>query len=184
MYHAGNTLIDPEALFEAVGLLSNQHVAIFGCGRTGHVVFPAAKKVGKDGIVYAVDIMKDVLTEVHKRASLTPIHQIHTVWSDVEQVGKTAIPKESLDVVFIVNILPLTKNQTNVLTEAIRLTKKYGRIIVADWTKCELPFCPPQNRLVNFGTLKEWALTHGLSIEHEIEAGKYHTGIVFRKEKV
>ena len=181
MYHAGNKLIDPDLLFQTVGLQGGMHTAVFGTGRTGHIVFPAARIVGENGIVYAVDIMRDILKIIQKRAADENIPQVHTVWSDLEQAGKTAIPKASLDIVFLVNILLFVTNREAVLTEAMRLTKPYGRILVVDWARIGLPFCPPKERFVNFVALKQWALKNNLTIEEEFSAGKYHAGVVLTK---
>jgi cyclopropane fatty-acyl-phospholipid synthase-like methyltransferase len=45
-YHAGNAVIDPERLLAKSGLRAGMHVADFGTGRTGHMIFPAARIVG------------------------------------------------------------------------------------------------------------------------------------------
>ncbi|MCX6779720.1 MAG: hypothetical protein NT034_00885 [Candidatus Magasanikbacteria bacterium] len=61
MQTSGTALIDPFEIFQKVGLSSGMRVADMGCGRTGHFVLPAARVVGEKGLVYAVDILKDVL---------------------------------------------------------------------------------------------------------------------------
>ena len=40
-YHTGTHLIDPYALLLKGGITEGMHIADLGCGRTGHVVFPA-----------------------------------------------------------------------------------------------------------------------------------------------
>lgn len=182
MYHAGNKLIDPALLFRKVGLQRGMTVAVFGTGRTGHIVFPAARIVGAEGNVYAIDIMRDILTIIQKRAAEEKTPQVRTVWSDLEQVGKTAVPKDSIDIAFLINILGFVDDRQSVLLEAMRLVKIYGKILVVDWKKCCLPLCPPANRFVDFMDLKAWALAHRLSIEEEFGAGKYHAGVVLKKE--
>ncbi|MEK7856546.1 MAG: hypothetical protein AAB288_10680 [Acidobacteriota bacterium] len=54
MYHSGHKLINPYLLFEKARLAPNMHIADFGCGDTGHLIFPAAKIIGEDGVVYAL----------------------------------------------------------------------------------------------------------------------------------
>ena len=51
MYHSGNQMVDPYILFEKAHIQSGMHVADFGCGQTGHMVFPCAKQLGSKGIM-------------------------------------------------------------------------------------------------------------------------------------
>jgi len=154
------------------------HVADFGCGKTGHIVFPASVVVGSQGIVYAVDILKDVLVSIQKRANLEALVNIHTIWSNLEYVGKTAIPSDSLDLVFIVNTLSQAENRHGILEEAKRLLKSKGRIVVVDWHKKGLSFSPDDNRFVNFDDMKDWARMNGFGVQDEFTVGPYHHAIV------
>lgn len=177
-YHSGNQLIDPHMLFEKAQLQEGMHVADFGCGRTGHMVFPAAMVVGERGLVFAIDILKDVLENVHKRAKMEALHQVQTVWSNLEYLGKTAIPEGSLDIVFIVNVLSQSDNRHGMLEEAKRLLKDKGRIVVADWNKEGLSFSPDHKRFVDFTNVTEWARLHGFGIQEQFAVGPYHHGVI------
>ena len=57
-------MVDPQLLFEKAQLQPGMHIADLGCGRLGHIVFPALKFVGETGLIYAVDILKDVLEDI------------------------------------------------------------------------------------------------------------------------
>lgn len=177
-YHSGNQLVDPHMLFDKLPLQPGMHVADFGCGRTGHIVFPAALIVGERGLIFAVDILKDVLDNIQKRAKIESLHQIQTIWSNIEYVGKTAIPDESLDVVFIVNVLSQSDNRHGVLEEAKRLLKKKGRIVVVDWNKQGLSFCPDHTRFVNFDDVIQWGRVQGFGVQEECIVGPYHRGVI------
>ncbi|OGH59784.1 MAG: hypothetical protein A2725_02085 [Candidatus Magasanikbacteria bacterium RIFCSPHIGHO2_01_FULL_33_34] len=179
MYSSGNKLINPQLLFEKVRLQSNMHIADFGCGKTGQIVFTASKIIGENGIIYAVDILQEDLGIVEKRAKLNNQTNIHTIWSDVEQVGKTSIPAKSLDVIFMVNILNHTTNTDNPLNEAKRLLKEKARIIVADWKHNHgLSIGPTENKTINFEKIIQWANNNNFAVQEKFEAGKYHNGIV------
>ncbi|PIT86620.1 MAG: hypothetical protein COU33_02105 [Candidatus Magasanikbacteria bacterium CG10_big_fil_rev_8_21_14_0_10_43_6] len=177
MYHSGNELLDPYILFEKGQLQPGMHAADFGCGRTGHIIFPAATVVGPQGVLFAVDILKDALHAIEKRANMEGLTNIHPVWSNVEYVGKTAIPPGSLDVVFVVNVLSHSDNRHGMLEEAKRLLKKKGRIIVADWTSQGLSIAPKGERFVDFENIKEWGRLHGFAVQAEFPVGKYHRGV-------
>ncbi len=175
-------LLDPELLFEKSHMQAGMHVADFGCGRTGHVVFPASLIVGEKGVVYAVDILKDILENIRKRAEMESLLNIHTVWSDVEQLGKTAIPDKSLDIIFLVNTLSHGKNSLMVLDEADRLLAHKGRIVVVDWYKKAPALGPKQEEFIDFFIIKSWALQKGYVVQEEFEAGKYHWGVVLFRQ--
>ena len=120
MYHSGHKLINPYLLFEKARLAPNMHIADFGCGDTGHLIFPAAKIIGEDGVVYALDILKEILASVDNRAKRENFTNVHTVWSDMEKVGAASIPAGSLDIVFFINSLFHCQNKANPLAEAKR----------------------------------------------------------------
>ena len=68
-------------------------MADMGCGRTGHFVFPAARTVGNKGIVYAVDILKDVLQSLGSWIRSEGLENVQTIWSDIEKFKKTPTVK-------------------------------------------------------------------------------------------
>lgn len=181
--HSGNQMIDPQLLFEKAGLQPGMHVADLGCGQTGHIIFPASKILGEFGIVYGVDIVKEVLEIIHKRAILNNLLNIQTVWSDIEKVGKTSIPKNSLDIVFLVNTLVQAVDRHAALEEAKRLLKDKSRLIVVDWIRKGLKFGPSDDRFVDFQDIKKWGVSHGFVLQEEFSVGQFHHGLVFYKHE-
>lgn len=181
MYHSGNQLIDPQLLFQKAQLRPGMRLADLGCGRTGHLVFPASMIAGERGLVYAVDILKDVLENIKKRADLENRLNIHAVWANLEKMGGTAIPAQSLDTAFLINILHQSDNYLAILAEAKRLLKEKGRLVIADWFKKGLPFAPPAERYIDFQKIKDWARQNGFTVQEEFVMGKYHQGLVLYK---
>lgn len=177
-YHSGNQLIDPQIVFQKSHLQPGMRVADFGCGKTGHLVFPAAVIVGEQGIVYAVDIIKELLAEIDKRAALEAFHNVRTVWADVERVGSSAIPEESLDLVFLMNILARAPEREHILEEAARLLKDKARLVIVDWARGGLPISPTASQLVSFPIIEKWGLARGFVVQSEFSPGPYHHGIV------
>jgi ubiquinone/menaquinone biosynthesis C-methylase UbiE len=176
-----NKIIDPELLFEEAQLRSGMHIADLGCGRTGHIVFPAVKYVGETGLVYAVDIMKDVLENIKKRAALENLLNIQTVWSNLEMFGKTAIPTKSLDIGFLINMLWQTADRFAVLAEANRLLRDKARLVVVDWLKDGLPFGPRHEQFINFSEIETWGRNHGFVNQEGFTMGNYLQGVVLYK---
>lgn len=177
-YHSGNQLVDPYILFEKVHLQPSMHVADLGSGRTGHIVFPAAKVLGHNGVVYAVDILKDALHAIHKRAQMEGFSNIHEVWADIERAGSVHIPTKTLDVVFLVNVLFHAQEYATPLNEALRLLKDKGRIVVVDWTKQLANLGPQQNNMVQFSKLIDAARNAGCAVQDDFAIGPYHRCVI------
>ena len=183
MYHSGNELLDPTQVFEKAQVRPGMHVADFGCGRTGHIVFPLAQIIGEQGVVYAVDILKDVLGEVEKRIQQNGLLNVHTVWSNVEYVGKTAIPEKSLDMVLLVTLLCHSENRHGILEEAKRLLKSIGRIVIVDWTADSCVLAPKKEQCVDFDDVISWGRMHGMALQEECLVGKHHNMVVLFKQE-
>ena len=181
MYHSGNQMIDPDLLFEKAQLQPGMHIADLGCGRLGHIVFPGAKYVGPNGLIYAVDVRKEMLESVRKRASLDGLLNVQTVWADLEQYGKTAIPTKNLDVAFIINVLFQSNDQFAILNEAKRLLKHKARLVIVDWNRPGLTICPPAERMVDFHAILNWARGEGFGLQDDFDMGNWHRGLVLYK---
>lgn len=178
--HAGTQLINPAVLCEKAHIREGMHVADFGCGRTGQIVFPCVSAVGSDGVVYAVDIVKDVLSAIAGRAKERGVQEglLHTVWADVARAGSVAIPQGSLDAVFFVNMLFQAEAAEAALDEAARLLKDKGRIIIADWAR-PLPGAGPlQADMLDFGDVERWARKAGFVVQDSGPHGQYHKYMV------
>jgi ubiquinone/menaquinone biosynthesis C-methylase UbiE len=181
MVHAGTSLIDPNKIFEKIHLAPGMRVADLGCGRTGHFVFSAAQAVGDKGVVYAVDVIKDVLASVKSLAQGEGFDNIQTVWSDIELAGRTPIPDESVDACFIVNVMFQLKNKAGAMREAARMLKKEGYLVVVDWMKKLGALGPAPEVMTSPQTLAASAEEAGLAPVENFPAGAYHYSLILKK---
>jgi ubiquinone/menaquinone biosynthesis C-methylase UbiE len=177
----GNALLDVNLVLSRAQISENMRVADLGCGSSGHFVFPSSKIVGKRGKVYAVDILKTVLSEIEKRIKQENIGNIETVWSNLEIFNATKIESGSLDIVLLINTLYQSHKRVEIIREAIRMLKKGGKLLVVDWKNISSPFGPPAEERVKIDLLKIGGEKLGLEIEDEFDAGQYHYGILFTK---
>ena len=176
----GNELIKAN-LIEKVGLTEGMNVGDLGCGNLGYFSVPAAKTVGKNGMVYAVDIQKPVLQSVDHIAKEGGLENIKTVWSNLEIVGATKIPATSLDVSAAINMLFIADKDSVIFEEAYRLTKAGGKMLVVDWKSISTPFGPALEDRIKEEDAKKFAENAGFSLLEEFEAGPYHFGLIFVK---
>lgn len=177
----GNELLDPQEIFKHTEIKAGDKIADLGCGGAGHFTIPAANRVGSQGIVYAVDILKSVLNSVSSIARLEGVHNVSPVWSNLEIIGATNIPEKSVDLAFLKNILFQSKQHENIFKEAYRLLKEEGQLLVVDWGQGASPFGPAVVDRVKPADLKEIAKKTGFKLMDEFAAGNYHFGLVFKK---
>lgn len=179
--HAGKALIDPHLVFDKIKLAAGMRVADLGCGRTGHFVFAASRIVGDAGIVYAVDIVKEILVSIKSRIRSEGYDNVQTVWSNIELPGKTPIPAASLDVCFIINVLFLTRDRAAAIAEAARMIKSGGVLAVIDWVEPLGMLGPAPSERIDRGALIALAERGGLIFAGECAPGDHHFCLIFKK---
>lgn len=145
---AGSALLDVFAVLQAAELKPGMHVADFGAGRTGHLVLPMSAHVGEEGMVYAVDIHPEVLSMLEGHRSLWTIPHLSVIRGDFERFGGVAnIPQHSLDRIFLVNTLWMTRRFASIVAEMRRLLAPHGRMIIVDWEPRSRHVVAPQASL-------------------------------------
>jgi ubiquinone/menaquinone biosynthesis C-methylase UbiE len=174
-------LIDANYIVKKAMIAEAMSVADLGCGASGHFVFPTARAVGKNGRVFAVDILKNVLENINKRIKLENWDNISTVWSDLEIFGATKIESSSLDCAYLINTLYQSHKRAEIIREAVRLVKKGGHMLVVEWKSIAVPFGPLPDEKVKKDSVLLVAKRLGLTLEEEFDAGQYHYGVLFVK---
>ena len=182
MVDSSNQMFNSEILVQKAQVAPGMHVADFGCGRTGHMVFSLSPVVGERGVVYAVDVLKDILLIIKRRAEANTLNNIQTVWSNLEKIGKTAIPTGSIDAGFLINVLFQSNQRHDILTEAARLLKDKARLVIVDWARDHSAFSPPAERLIDFNDVKNWGEKNGFVLQEEFSAGPFHRGLVLFRQ--
>ncbi|PIY96713.1 MAG: hypothetical protein COY66_03310 [Candidatus Kerfeldbacteria bacterium CG_4_10_14_0_8_um_filter_42_10] len=177
----GNELLNPEAVLKEAGVGFGQRVADLGCGGMAYFTLQAGKIVGSKGRVYAVDILKSVLENVKTRVKLEGLDNVKAVWSNVEILGATKIKEASLDFALLINTLFQSKKHKEMISEAWRLLKKGGRLVIVDWRSIATPFGPALDDRVTEAEIEQIAQELGIKKEKTFEAGPYHYGFVFLK---
>ena len=174
-------LMDPtQILKEIVHLDYGAKVADLGCGAMAYFTIAAAKMVGNNGLVYAVDIQKEVLSSVESKAKLENLPNIKGVWSDLEIVGAAKVP-EGMDFCFLVTTLFQNSNHLQMMKESVRLLGENGKLLIIEWLPQQTAIGPAVDRRLSADTIKQLASSLGLKEEQEFSAGPYHYGLIFFK---
>ncbi len=179
----GNTLMDAGKVLEQADIIQDMKVGDFGCGGMGYFTLTAAKMVGRNGIVYAVDILKSALQGVRERALAQGLNNVKTVWSNLEIFNATKIKGASLDAGLLINVLFQSINDADIIRECARMVKAGGKFLIVDWKRTGAPFGPPVKDRVVPEEIVQSAAKIGLEMEKSFEAGPYHFGVLFVKKR-
>lgn len=174
-------LLNQQLVIDKAQIKNGMKVADLGCGANGYFVFPLAAAVGREGIVYAVDIIKSSLESIEKKAKLNNLKQIKTVWSNLEIFNATKIEAESLDLVLLANVLHQSQKRVDLIREARRMLKRGGKVLIIEWNDADCPVGPASENKVNIDMLKTGLEKLGFKSEEEFSAGRFHYGLLFSK---
>ena len=171
---------NPSENIRHTGIQEGMHVADFGSG-AGAYVMALADAVGKDGMVYAVDVQRDLLTRVQNDATQAGHENVEIVWGDIEEPGGVNIKEGLLDAVLISNTLFQAENKNGVIKEAWRVLKPGGMLVVIDWTDSFGGIGPQQNMVVTQAEATLICTDNNFALKKNIDAGSHHYGLVFVK---
>jgi ubiquinone/menaquinone biosynthesis C-methylase UbiE len=174
-------LLDVNLIISKSQLKTGQKIAELGCGSLGYFIFPMAKVVGDEGIVFAVDVMKHSLESIEKLKKEKNINNVKTIWSDLEIFKATKIETESVDQIFLINTLYQSNKRLAILREAYRILKKGGNLTIVEWDQTSSPIGPPIKNRVKKELLEIGLQKIGLRIDLEFNAGQYHYGLLLKK---
>ena len=111
-----------ERFLRDIGIKHEQIIVDFGCGN-GHYTIPAAKIVGKEGTVYAIDKDRSALDQVIQRAKSENLDNI--VPLNTSGTAKIDLDDETIDVVLLYDVLHYrdTEERGELYHEVYRILK-------------------------------------------------------------
>jgi len=170
---------DPQRNVSQLGVDLGMKVVDLGAG-SGFYTIEAAKKVGAQGRVYAVDIQQELLSKIKNSAGLAGLHNIEVVWGNIEKIGGTKLREGLADRVIISNTLfqVAAQDRDTLALETKRLTKPGGKLLVVDWESGS-PLSPKTvvPRILAEGIFQK----AGFTLEKTFDAGDHHYGILFKR---
>lgn len=171
---------DPVKNVEQCGIQAGMEIADFGSG-SGHYSLAAAKALISTGRVYAIDIQQDLLTKLKNTATREGLYNIEVIWGDIEKVGGTKLKDNTIDLVFLSNILFQIENKDGMIQEVKRVLRTGGRVLVVDWTDSFGGLGPKPEVVFR----KDMAISafekNGFHLDREIMAGAHHYGLIYKK---
>ena len=113
--------------FNTFGIKSGYVVIDYGCG-PGWFTFPAARIIGREGKVYALDCIPRHVKIVEEKAKREGLSNIETILSDTA----TGLPDKCLDIIWICDTLHEIRQKRALMAELHRVLKSGGILAIYD----------------------------------------------------
>lgn len=148
-------------------------MADLGCG-TGFFVLPAAKIIGKRGVVYAVDKVPEILEILKKKVEESGLTNIKIIRADVTASG---ITDHAVDTVLMANVFH-DVDKDHMAKELRRILKPAGRIVVLEWKKIHTERGPPMEIRLTPEELKTILEERGWRVTSSFELSPSHYAVI------
>jgi len=159
---------NPEAILQDLG--EGMTFVDVGCG-DGFFSLLAAKKVGVNGKVYAVDIDASAIEKLKARAKAEGIGNIDAKVGSAEY---TVFCVGCADMVFFSMNLHDFDDPAKVLANARKMVKPSGCLIDLDWKKQQMPMGPPFSIRFSEEKVCELLKAADFKVDSMVDAGIYH----------
>jgi len=172
--------LHPEKVLSQAGVAAGMRVADFGCGH-GYFAIPAARLVGNNGEIFAVDVLNEALDAVRAQTQEQGIVNIKTQRGNLEAPAGSKLPEASMDMVLLHNVLFESQKKGNIIKEAKRVLRSSGAFHLIDWLPSVDLLLPPKGWRVEPEEAKKLAEQEGFVFKNSFDAGEYHYGLTFIK---
>jgi ubiquinone/menaquinone biosynthesis C-methylase UbiE len=161
---------NPDSILAEIGLRPGLTFVDVGCG-DGFFALPAARIVGKEGRVYALDFDAESISSLEEKASRGNLKNVETRIGNAED---NVFCESCADIVFFGIVLHDFYDPAKVLKNASKMIKPSGRLVDLDWKKQPMNFGPPENIRFSEDEAARLIFKAGFKIEQRREAGPFH----------
>ncbi len=110
---------NPYKLLRAAGLRQGQKVLEVGCG-PGFFTIPAAKIVGEEGLIYAIDVNPFAIRRVKNKIAKEGLRNVKP---SLTNASNTGLPESSIDLAFLFGLRYVAGGLRSVISEMHRILK-------------------------------------------------------------
>ena len=167
-------LLQPQKTLSQFGLKPGMTFVDIGAG-TGFFSRAASEIVGKEGIVYALDMSKEML-EILKRTGVRDNMQIlHSEEYRLQVAADTA------DFTLLSTVLHENTDIPKLLAEASRVSKPSGKIVIIEWKKQDEETGPPMAERLGEDELLKHVSSYRIVEQGDVTKSHYYFVIQRRK---
>lgn len=135
----------PEKVMETLDLKPGEKVADIGAG-SGYFTIPVARAVGEEGVVWAIDIRREMLDHIAGRLEAEGLKNVRLM-----QVGSTdpQLPEAGVDTILMVDVLHYVKDRAAYAKKLKYGLAPGGRVVIIDFRPKpfeERPWGPPPSQ--------------------------------------
>ena len=168
---------NPDVILSQAGVRTGEIVADIGCG-TGFFTIPLAGRVGKKGLVYALDTSPTMIKELRGRTR--NLKQVKPLRSNE---NRFPLKDDTLDFALLVNMVHELEDWRLFFKEVRRVLRSTGRICVVDWKKRKMQMGPPLKIRFTKKRLKEMLQQSGYRQIRSLPPLPFHSGLIALKKR-
>lgn len=172
--------VEPTVVISQFHIRPGDTVADFGAGR-GYFLAPLAAAVEDEGVVYALEIQKNLVETMGEQVRSENLNQVRVIWCDLEESEGTTLEADSLDIALMTNTLFQLEDKASALTEVVRTLRSGGKFCLIDWSESFGHLGPEPGAVVEEAAARALAEAAGLVFDRSFPAGDHHYGLAFRK---
>lgn len=122
----------PEELLNRSGVTRSMSVLEIGCGSGGYTTF-AARQVGDQGRLYALDIQPRMLRQLGAKLARDENRDIHNTSLVLGSATELSFKDKSLELVLLITVLEEIPNRKRALQEIMRVLRPEGMLAVTEF---------------------------------------------------
>ncbi len=155
-------------------------VADFGSG-SGAYVLAIAERLAHAGHVYAIDVQQDLLRRIKNDSHKRGYKNVEIVWSDLDRPYGSKLADAHVDRVLISNLLFQLDDKNVIMSEAYRILKPHGLLVIVDWSESFGGLGPQKKSVVNKDAASVLVHKAGFESLRDFDAGAHHYGLIALK---
>lgn len=167
-----------QKMVDLLGLQPGENVADIGAG-TGYISRLMSKKVGTNGVIYAVEIQQEMLDLLQEKAKAAGVTNIQSVLGDTKN---PRLPAHTVDTMLMVDVYHEFDFPAEMMTAMVDSLKPGGRIVFVEY-RAEDPDVPIKRvHKMAEAQVKKEAASFGLTWEKTLSDLPRQHMIFFRKK--